>query len=300
MIKHAPQPSKYDCSTKLLGKLFLTSILLLTQLTSCSWITSNRPTEMPSNPISTKPVPTPITISGSATYFQRIAMPPDAVLSVAIEDISIADVPAVIIAQQTIPFNARQVPIPFSLIIDPALITPNHFYSLRASILVRYQLAFTTTEHIAVLGNEPNTPINAVMQAVAPALVSNEAPPAISTPSVKNTPLHNTQWNLIALNGVKLKEATQDSEVINITLDTDKKTVSGFSGCNRLMGVIELNTDKLIFKHPASTMMACDQDSMNDERNFIQQLVKVNRYQINGDQLILFKGKQVIARFTAQ
>ena len=65
---------------------------------------------------------------------QRIALPPDAVVIVRIEDVSKADAPAEIIGEQVIKTEGAQVPIPFAVIYNPDKIEENHSYNLRARI----------------------------------------------------------------------------------------------------------------------------------------------------------------------
>lgn len=56
-----------------------------------------------------------LTVTGSATYRERIALPADAVVIVRIEDISLADAPSITLSEQRIRPAGLQVPIPFSL-----------------------------------------------------------------------------------------------------------------------------------------------------------------------------------------
>ncbi|MER2536371.1 MAG: YbaY family lipoprotein, partial [Rhizobiaceae bacterium] len=62
-------------------------------------------------------------VSGEASYRERIALPPNAVLTVQLADVSLADAPAGIVAVQTIS-PAGQVPISFELSFDTAAIQP--------------------------------------------------------------------------------------------------------------------------------------------------------------------------------
>jgi len=89
-------------------------------------------------------------------YLQRIALPPSATLSVSLQDVSLADAPAVVLAQQKGPIEG-QVPLPFHLSYDPAQIKPGHRYSVSARIEVNGELMFITTENHAVQldGNDP-------------------------------------------------------------------------------------------------------------------------------------------------
>ena len=49
-------------------------------------------------------------ITGTVTYLQRSALPPDAVLIVRLEDVSRAGAPALVLGENTIAFAGRQSP----------------------------------------------------------------------------------------------------------------------------------------------------------------------------------------------
>lgn len=85
--------------------------------------------------VATGSTPAAATLSGSATYRQRVALPPDARLVIAIEDVSLADAPSTTIASVEVPANGRQVPLPFSLDYDRSKIEPRHSYAVSARIL---------------------------------------------------------------------------------------------------------------------------------------------------------------------
>ncbi|QXI19701.1 YbaY family lipoprotein [Pseudomonas hamedanensis] len=95
-------------------------------------------------------------LDGEVFYLQRIALPPSATLSVSLQDVSLADAPAVVLAEQKGPIKG-QVPLPFHLSYDPAQVQPGHRYSVSARIEVNGELMFITTENHAVQldGNDP-------------------------------------------------------------------------------------------------------------------------------------------------
>jgi putative lipoprotein len=88
-------------------------------------------------------------LDGEVFYLQRIALPPSATLSVSLQDMSLADAPAVILDEQKGPVKG-QVPLQFHLSYDPAQVKPGHRYSVSARIEVDGKLMFITTEHHAV------------------------------------------------------------------------------------------------------------------------------------------------------
>ena len=73
-------------------------------------------------------------VTGTVTYRQRIALPPEAVVTVRIEDVSKADTIAEVIGEQVIQTEGAQVPIPFEVAYDPDKIDETHTYSLRVRI----------------------------------------------------------------------------------------------------------------------------------------------------------------------
>ncbi len=90
-------------------------------------------------------------VTGTVTYRQRIALPPDAVVEVTLQETSRADAPAVILDRQTIPTNGKQVPIPFTLNYNPIAINPQHTYTVSARILVDGQVQWISTSNPAVI-----------------------------------------------------------------------------------------------------------------------------------------------------
>ena len=64
-------------------------------------------------------------LNGEVFYLQRIALPPSATLSVSLQDISLADAPAVILDEHKGPVKG-QVPLPFHLSYDPAPVSYTH------------------------------------------------------------------------------------------------------------------------------------------------------------------------------
>ena len=271
--------NKFNFTLPAAGKWL--ALLSCSMLFACSTAPTSTPASSPSNTI---------TLSGNASYLQRIAMPPEAVLTVQVEDVSRADAPGIVLAKQQIPFNARQVPLAYSINIDSALVDPKHSYAIRATISVADKLRFTTTQHYPVLTPGASNQVDLLLQMVAAAPESAEKPPSTLT---------NTRWKLTELNGKPVSMAPNQREEIHITLASDKPSVSGFSGCNRMIGGYELDGDHLKFSQLAGTMMACVSPMMENESEFVKTLAHTTSYRISGEQLTLFSNQTVIARFSA-
>jgi uncharacterized lipoprotein YbaY len=103
-------------------------------------------------------------VSGTVTYRQRSALPPSAMLSVTIIDVSRADAPSTIIAEQRTPTAGKQVPFSFDLAYDKAKVQERNRYAVRAEIRDGDRLLFTTDTSYPVItqGNPRNVEITLV------------------------------------------------------------------------------------------------------------------------------------------
>ena len=90
-------------------------------------------------------------LTGTVTYRQRIALPPDAVIDVQLQDVSLQDVAATVIASERYIAGGRQAPFPYELAYDPAGIDPGRTYAVAARITVDGKLRWINTQHFGVL-----------------------------------------------------------------------------------------------------------------------------------------------------
>ncbi|MDW5443393.1 YbaY family lipoprotein [Polaromonas sp. SM01] len=128
-----------------------------------------------------------VTVSGKASYLQRIAMPPEAVLTVRVEDVSRADTSARVLAETREPFGRRQVPLAYTLQVPRATIDMRMRYALRATITVGAELLFTTTRHYPVLTQGAPKQVDLLLAAVGRSVAS--AMPASLTPPEPAAPI---------------------------------------------------------------------------------------------------------------
>ncbi|MCW4447065.1 YbaY family lipoprotein [Vibrio splendidus] len=96
-------------------------------------------------------------ISGTVSYRERIALPENAVVTVTLEAISLADAPSTVIATQEFTTDGKQVPFAFELSYDNNKIKANHRYNMRATIHVDGKLRFTTDTIKSVITDVENT-----------------------------------------------------------------------------------------------------------------------------------------------
>ena len=91
------------------------------------------------------------TLSGTLTYRQRIAIPPQTEAIVRLLDVSRADAPATLIAEQRFRTDGRQMPLPFALTYDPARIDSRMSYAVSGELRVGERVLFLNTTRHSVL-----------------------------------------------------------------------------------------------------------------------------------------------------
>jgi len=106
-------------------------------------------------------------VTGSVTYRQRIALPPDAVLIVRVQDVSRADAPARQLAEQRIELGGRQVPIPFSTTIDRDLAGKKARVTVSARIEQRGKLLFISDRSYPALNKGQPQAVDMVLKQVS-------------------------------------------------------------------------------------------------------------------------------------
>ncbi|HXZ79754.1 MAG TPA: YbaY family lipoprotein [Terriglobales bacterium] len=235
-------------------------------------------------------------ITGTVAYRERVALPPNAMLTIRMEDVSKQDVGATLIAGTAFSANGRQVPIPFELSYNPAKISQKGRYVVRANVDVDGELLFTTTQPYPVLNDGASNEVNVMMKMVA-------YPPPGFTPAGTEgpaAPLMGTEWKLTELGGETFEAPAEGRAVPTLILNKKDKRISGSAGCNRMMGTFTMQGDGLRFGKVATTMMACPEPAMSVEKKFLEALNSTDSYRIDGDTLELRQKDKVLARFKAQ
>lgn len=230
-----------------------------------------------------------LALDGTATYRERIALPPNAAFEATLEDVSRVDAPASVLGQARIEQPGNP-PFHFTIRYDPTQIQPNHMYAVRARISAGGHLLFITDQRYQVLTQGHGSEIGMMMMR----RVSRTAEKPIGgSPS-----LRDTHWKLMQIEGRTITPADQQQEAY-LTFRAEGSRVTGSGGCNRLAGTYTLDGHSLRIQEVASTRMACVR-GMETESKFLGTLEKVRSWQIVDRQLELNDedGKPLL-RFTA-
>jgi uncharacterized lipoprotein YbaY len=137
-----PVADTFSNETRIINMTRKFSIALLTVFISACAFTFGETTSWSETTIAT--------VTGTVTYRERIALTPGAVVEVRLLNVSLADAPAKLIAEQIIT-PEHQVPIAFELTYDPADIDARKSYAVRATIRNDEHLLFTTDRSYPVL-----------------------------------------------------------------------------------------------------------------------------------------------------
>ena len=103
-------------------------------------------------------------------------------------------------------------------------------------------------------------------------------------PAAASAALENATWRLTELPGRMLPGAGE-REAVTVRLADGR--VTGFSGCNQLMGSYTLDGGTLVLGQLAGTMMACPEPARSTEDQFLRAFSGTMRVAVEGDHLTL-------------
>lgn len=109
--------------------------------------------------------------------------------------------------------------------------------------------------------------------------------------------LSNSTWQIVELDGKQIKDKV-NGKTPYLVLDLNENHYSVVTGCNTLNGEFDLSKNKLKFFNGMSTMMYCDDMSVED--GFKSVLSKISSYKIQGNELVLLDGDKAVAKLTKE
>jgi putative lipoprotein len=219
-------------------------------------------------------------LKGEVTYRERIALPPNAVLSVQLADVSLADAPAKIVGEQKLT-PAGQVPISFMVTFDPSRIQQRMTYALQAKITVGDRLLFISDERHQV------DPLTDAPQTIMLKMVTPSTEPMAS--------VLGQLWLLDYVDGVGAITAPQ------ATFRVSEAGKAGGNGpCNSYFATANLDGQKIAISDIGSTYKACAPEVMAEEKALFEALAKAASYKVDAGKLTIADGNgREILRFSA-
>jgi len=203
-------------------------------------------------------------LTGEILYRERIALPPNAVVTVSLSDVSLADAPATLIGEQTIK-DPGQVPIKFEIRFDPSVIQQKHTYSLQARITVDNTIWFLNDTRYRI------DPLKAEPQSMVLRMVRQSM-------ETQPPPLFRTAWLAEDIEGGGVIDNAQST----LKFDPGGK-ISGRGACNSYFGKATVEGSAVRFGEIGSTFMACAPAVMDQEKKLFAALAKTSSYRIDRD-----------------
>ena len=210
-----------------------------------------------------------LTLEGTATYRERIAVPDGAVLEVELYDVSRQDAPAPRLASIAVK-AAGAVPIDFRLLYDPAMIDERFSYAVTARLLVDGEPVFRSTSVHPVLTRGAPDRVEILMEKLGQGA-------RVEMPS-----LVGATWLVEDIRGGGVIDFAQTT----IGFD-DRGGVHGYGGCNDFNGSAEIAGEELSLGPMAATRRACAEALMDQEFKFFATLDAVEGYRFDGPFLLL-------------
>ncbi len=123
-------------------------------------------------------------VTGTASYRERIALPPGAVFQAVLEDVSVADAPAKQVAEATLS-DPGAPPFQFKIDYDPADVAPDRTYSVRTQVTVGRKLIFVSDTMNPVLTQGAPDAVDVQMIKVGDTTPETDAPATIGAHGLK-------------------------------------------------------------------------------------------------------------------
>lgn len=233
-------------------------------------------------------------LTGTASFRERIALPPQAVFEATLIDVSRAGAAAQVLGRERVQPVAGPV-IPFRIAYDAAAIDPRLRYSVRATITVDNQLWFTTDQAAPVLtqGGAHKATLRMRMVRRTPGVVPATSPAPAD--------LRNTYWRLLTVEDQPITLLPNQREpYMVLSMVNGHPKVRAMLGCNLMGGTYSAQTKRLDIQWTHATTKACVPALSEQEEKVKSLLSRELHWEIDGAQLKLHDGNgRPVAAFEA-
>lgn len=205
-------------------------------------------------------------------YLDRKMLPPNAKVTLILEDISKQDVKSKVIAKQSI-IVKNAPPYSFTMKYDYNSIDMKKVYNLSANITINGKYLYRSDTVL--------NPFTDILDKYE--LIVKKVPK--ETHTKPNSDLQNTYWKLVKLENKNVKVLKNMKEPY-ILFENDGKSVKGFGGCNSMFGSFKKDKQHIEIGPLASTRKACLR-GMDTEAKFQKALGETQMWYIQGEVLKL-------------
>jgi heat shock protein HslJ len=136
-----------------------------------------------------------------------------------------------------------------------------------------------------------NAPSNNLPKPDSTATALKDTPSAPQHNTIKDTTKLGGRWFLQPV----LASDTSTGKIPRLELNLSAKRYTGNTGCNDMSGTLEYTDSTITFVQPVTTKMNC---VGYNERAFLENLLRTNRYHLENGMLILLFNQTEISRWT--
>lgn len=216
-------------------------------------------------------------VVGEITYRERIALPPNSVVILRIDNVTDADQPR-LTSELKFATGGKQVPITFQVPFQDSAIKKGHKYVLRAAILIGAQTLFATSNDVPVIHNRVRR-VSLTLKRVVPA----------------QEPIQGVTWKLAELRGKPLQLGSKGAPTVKF--DVDGRRFSSYTGVNQLTGAFRITGSSINITPGTQTLIGASEELMEQERSFVSMLREATAFRVVEGRLELVKGSEIVARF---
>jgi putative lipoprotein len=219
-----------------------------------------------------------VTITGDVTYPEKVRLPADASLEIALVDLAAPGVPRVAASAA---INERgKIPLTFTLGFDSKVIAKGHSYGLTAEIVSAGEVWFRTGDPVPIDPLKSAGPVEIVaafVGTIQPATPAGPAEPGTIADIIGVT------WQAETLGGTPVTAEGHPT----VSIGGDMRA-GGRGGCNSWFSEVALGDGTLAFSAVAATRMACPSEQQTaEEKAFFDILAATRFWRLDGERLTL-------------
>lgn len=217
-----------------------------------------------------------VQIQGSFLYRERIALPPNAYATVALNNVTNSERPAETVVEQEINLNGKSVPIDYNLLASNFTLNPDMRYALQIEIRDANDTVLFATNPAQAVDATLNT------QTLAPITLTQSS----SKTSNSDSGLLGSIWRVEDING----EGIIDNSNISFEF-SDQGLVGGMASCNNFNMPYEENNGILEIgaQGGAVTLKACAPALLEQERKFLELFSNITSYSFDETNALILK-----------
>ncbi len=215
----------------------------------------------------------PLTLTGTVSYHERIALPANSQLRVTLVRLPAAN--PIASATATIP-PTGSAPLAFSLTLRESVDSTDDRFALVAEISSGGRSLFRTPQPVPV--DLQYAQVGDVLVVFAPQAQAELVNPVVDVPDG----LLERAWRVTSIGG----RPVTGPNPLTLSIAADFRA-GGNAGCNEFFTQASFEEERLAFGPAAATRMACPPELMQQEVEFLAALAAIGRYELDGTSLRL-------------